>query len=154
MSESVEVPQESQELTESTPISYPEVTILRPCSILTCTNGHEWAPTLALAKCGYGTPHGWNGCGTPLLALRMTTCPTCQEPIKKFRLRVDITPPVQFPQPLCIPGTVDGPAEHLIVEIQPDYWKVTEAAESAKLEKQPEADGTATNLTKEPITNG
>jgi hypothetical protein len=138
MSESVEVPQESKDLVEATPIQFPEVTTLRPCSILTCTNGHEWAPTLALAKCGYGTPQGWNGCGTPLLALRMTTCPTCQEPIAEFRLRIDITPPCPFPMPLCIPGTAEGTAEHLMVVIKPDYWKSTEAVETAKLQQQKE----------------
>jgi len=144
---------QSQELIEATPVSYPEVTMLRPCSILTCLSGHEWAPTLALAKCGYGTPQGWNGCGTPLLALRMTTCPTCQEPIKRFRLRIDITTPCPFPLPLCIPGTTEGNAEHIVVEIEPDYWKVTETTESAKLAKQSAADVTATT-TKEPQQNG
>ena len=139
----VEAPQ-SQELVEATSIQYPEVALLKPCSTLTCLNGHEWIPTLALAKCGYGTPQGWNGCGTPLLALRMQSCPMCQEPIKELRLRVDITPPCPFPMPLCIPGTAPGVAEHLTVVIHPEYWKATEAVETAKLQEQP----------KEPVTNG
>lgn len=138
MSENVEVAQESKELVEATPISYPEVVTLRPCSTLECTNGHQWQPTLALAKCGYGTGQGWNGCGTPLLALKMSSCPQCQEPIKFFKLRVDITPPCPAPMPICIPGTADGVAEHLQVCIEPDYWKVTQAQESAKLQKQKE----------------
>lgn len=122
---------ESTAMVDATPVQFPEVTMLRPCSTLICTNGHEWSPMLALARCGYGTPNGWNGCGTPMLALKMSSCPRCQEPIAEFRLRIDITPPTPFPVPLCIPGSKTG-AESLCVVIKPNYWRETEAVETAK----------------------
>lgn len=90
-----------------TPIQtlFPEVTQLRLCSANVCLNGHEWIPKVALARCGHGTPQGWNGCGAPVLAVKYENCPTCNEPVKFLRLRSDHTPPTQFPIPICIPGS-------------------------------------------------
>lgn len=143
---------ESQELVQSTPVQFPEVAILRPCSSLFCRNGHTWAPKLALAKCGYGTPRGWNGCGEPMLALKMELCPTCNEPIVKFSLRLDITPPCPAPVPICIPGS-HSTAEVLQIEIYPQYWKTTqdELDRKAETPAAPEAIDQANQETKEPI---
>lgn len=87
------------------PTLFPEVTLLRLCSANICTKGHEWIPKVALARCGHGTPQGWNGCGAPVLAVKFENCPTCNEPVKYLRLRSDHTPPTQFPVPICIPGS-------------------------------------------------
>lgn len=88
------------------PSLFPEVTILRLCSANVCANGHEFIPTVTLAKCGYGTPQGWNGCGAPILMVKQTSCPVCNEPVVKMRFRTDHTPPTQFASPLCIPGSI------------------------------------------------
>lgn len=116
----------------STPISYPEVAILRPCSYLECRNGHQWGALLAVAKCGYGTPQGWMGCGAPILAVKLVNCPVCNEPNTKFKIRIDNTPPVPHPVPLCIPGS-SSHAETVMVEIPWRKWKDTEEAELVKL---------------------
>ena len=131
----VAVPQESNALVEATPVQYPEVTILRPCSMMECANGHQWQPMLALAKCGYGTNHGWIGCGAPMLAVKMTQCPVCNEPTGKFRLRVDHTGPVPYPVPMCVPGSKSN-AEVLSIDIDFHHSQETEAIETAKLEKE------------------
>ena len=91
-----------------TPIKelFPDQIILRLCSANVCGNGHEWIPKVTLAKCGYGTPQGWNGCGAPVLAVKQESCPVCNEPVAKMRFRTDHTPPTQFIIPLCIPGSV------------------------------------------------
>ena len=88
------------------PELFPEPVILRLCSANVCSNGHEWIPSVTLAKCGYGTPTGWNGCGAPVLAVKIQSCPVCNEPVAKMRFRTDHTPPTQFIIPLCIPGSV------------------------------------------------
>ena len=85
---------------------FPDQVILRLCSANVCGNGHEWIPKVTLAKCGYGTPHGWNGCGAPVLAVKQESCPVCNEPVVKMRFRTDHTPPTQFIIPVCIPGSV------------------------------------------------
>src|ERR1700734_672337 len=100
-----EAPQE-----QNTPSLFPDQIILRLCSANICTNGHEWIPAVTLAKCGYGTPQGWNGCGAPVLAVKMQSCPVCNEPVAKMRFRTDHTAPTQYIIPLCIPGSV-SPAE-------------------------------------------
>ena len=126
---------------EATPVKFPEVAILRPCTSVTCRNGHNWTPKLALAKCGYGTPQGWMGCGEPMLAMKMEMCGICNEPIVKLKLRFDITPPVPYPVPICIPGSKSN-AEVLQIEVHPQYWKTTEdeldkkAAESTETKTQ------------------
>lgn len=129
-------------LASDTPISFPEVAILHPCSYLECANGHQWGAMLALAKCGHGTAQGWMGCGAPILAVKLVNCPVCNEPNTKFKIRIDNTPPVPFPIPLCIPGSTTH-AEAVFVEIPWRKWKETEEAELAKL-----------GLTKEKEQNG
>lgn len=119
---------------EATPIQFPEQPRLEPCTFLECPKGHRWAPQLHLAKCGYGTPTGWNGCGSPMLAIRMLNCPTCNEPTAKLRLRVDHTGTAPYPVPLCIPGSVAG-HEVIVVEIQFGHAAQTEAIETARLAK-------------------
>ena len=117
---------------QNTPVAYPEVATLRPCSYLECTNGHQWQAMVAVAKCGYGTPQGWAGCGAPILAVKLVNCPVCNEPNTKFKIRIDNTPPIPYPTPLCIPGSTSH-AESVFVEIPWRKWKTTEEAELAKL---------------------
>jgi hypothetical protein len=105
------------------PELFPEVKILRLCSANVCINGHESIPHVTLAKCGAGTPQGWNGCGAPVLAIKQTSCPQCNEPIKEFRLRTDHTPPTQYIVPICIPGSWT-PAEVVSISIRRDYEKI------------------------------
>lgn len=88
------------------PELFPEVKILRLCTANVCMQGHEWIPKVALARCGYGTPQGWNGCGAPILMVKQENCPVCNEPVVKMRIRTDHTPPTQFAIPMCIPGSV------------------------------------------------
>src|SRR5579871_3925694 len=127
----VEAAQQSPASVDATPIQFPESAPLEPCTFLECPKGHRWTPQLHLAKCGYGTPQGWNGCGSPMLAIRMLNCPTCNEPTKKLRLRVDHTGPAPYPVPLCIPGSSTG-TEVIVVEIEFGHAAQTEAAETAK----------------------
>lgn len=105
---------------------FPEVTLLRPCSENICVNGHSWPPTMVLAKCGYGTPQGWNGCGAPVLSVRMENCPHCNEPVARLRLRTDHTGPARFPVPVCIPGS-KSPAEIVDVILERTHYKQVEA---------------------------
>jgi hypothetical protein len=84
-----------------------ENTQLRLCTANVCKSGHEWIPKVTLAKCGYGTPQGWNGCGSPVLAVKLENCPVCNEPPFQMRFRTDHTPPTQFILPICIPGTAN-----------------------------------------------
>lgn len=89
-----------------TPTSlFPERQTLRLCTANVCTNGHEWVPNVALARCGYATQQGWNGCGAPVLMVKVENCPQCNEPVKELRFRSDETPPTPFVIPLCIPGS-------------------------------------------------
>jgi hypothetical protein len=76
-----------------------------------------WTPTVALVRCGRGDPRGWQGCGKPLLAVKMEMCPVCNEPTESMTLRVDHTPPAPYPVPLCIPGSATM-AEVIIAEIK------------------------------------
>jgi hypothetical protein len=122
-----------------TPISYPEVAIIRPCSYLECSNGHQWQAMVALAKCGHGTSQGWNGCGAPILAIKLVNCPFCNEPNTKMRIRIDNTAPVPYPVPMCVPGSV-GHQETVYADIEWTRWKQTEEAELAKLAKAAEKD--------------
>lgn len=78
---------------------------LRLCTANVCTKGHEWIPKINLAKCGYSTPQGWNGCGAPILIVKQENCPSCNEPVAQLRFRTDHTPPVPYLSPLCIPGS-------------------------------------------------
>lgn len=116
---------------EATPLQFPEVAILRPCTQITCINGHSWGPKLALAKCGYGMPQGWMGCGEPLLACKMENCPRCNEPIAEIKIRFDITSPVPYPVPLCVPGSKSN-AESLQIVLRPQYWRQTQEQEDVK----------------------
>jgi hypothetical protein len=116
---------------------FPEVVVLRNCSENTCINGHTWVPTLALAKCGYGTSNGWNGCGAPILAVKMENCPHCGEPVGKFRLRIDHTPPSRGPVPLCIPGSATNAEVNEIV-LERNHYK---EAENAGKQNQKAIDG-------------
>lgn len=86
-------------------VLFPEVALLRLCSANVCRAGHEWVPKLMLAKCGYGTPQGWNGCGAPVLAVKQEACPVCNEPVVRMRFRTDHTSPTPFISPVCIPGS-------------------------------------------------
>lgn len=117
------------------PISFPEVTQLRPCSYLECRNGHQWSMLTALAKCGHGTSQGWQGCGNPVLAVKLVNCPFCNEPTTKLKLRIDVTPPIPYPVPLCIPGSV-AHAETVFIEVPLKKWRETELAELEKLAKE------------------
>lgn len=51
------------------------------CSYQQCPNGHTWAAQLALPHC--------QKCQNPLIALRMTNCPVCNEVVSKTFLRID-----------------------------------------------------------------
>ena len=104
---------------------FPEVALLRMCTANICVNGHEWIPKMALAKCGYGTPQGWNGCGAPVLAIKLEACPTCNEPVKKLRLRTDHTPPTPFPSPLCVPGSsTTADVAEIVIDRHPETVEI------------------------------
>jgi hypothetical protein len=107
---------------------FPEPQVLRLCSANVCGNGHEWIPKVTLAKCGYGTPQGWNGCGAPVLAVKVESCPICNEPVRSMRFRTDHTPPTQFIIPVCIPGSVT-PADIAEVVLQRNSTKVEQEYE-------------------------
>jgi hypothetical protein len=107
---------------------FPEPQVLRLCSANVCGNGHEWIPKVTLAKCGYGTPQGWNGCGAPVLAIKVESCPICNEPVRSMRFRTDHTPPTQFIIPVCIPGSVT-PADVAEVVLQRNSTKVEQEYE-------------------------
>lgn len=51
------------------------------CSFHTCPRGHKWPIQIAITHC--------KGCDHPLIALRMTNCPVCNEPAQKTSLRID-----------------------------------------------------------------
>jgi hypothetical protein len=90
---------------------------------------------VALAKCGHGTSQGWNGCGNPILAIKLVNCPFCNEPTTHIKFRIDVTPPTPYPVPLCVPGSVSH-AETIFVEVPLKKWKETEEAELAKAAEQ------------------
>jgi hypothetical protein len=130
-----EAKQELAVVPQDTPVAFPEVTVLRPCTALSCRNGHQWQPLVALAKCGHGTSQGWNGCGNPVLAIKLVNCPFCNEPTTHIRFRVDVTPPTPYPIPLCVPGSVSH-TETIFVEVPLKKWKETEEAELAKMAEE------------------
>ena len=67
---------------EEPQVSFPQTPKpVQPCSENVCERGHRWAPTLALTKC--------QGCQAPVLAVLMTNCPVCNEPVARFKLRTD-----------------------------------------------------------------
>lgn len=70
----------SPEITPS-PFTYQETATPVSCSIMVCSGGHEWTPTLQITQCP--------GCKSPLLAIKMVQCPKCNEPACSMRLRVD-----------------------------------------------------------------
>lgn len=105
------------------PELFPEPQVLRLCSANICTRGHEWIPKVTLAKCGYGTPTGWNGCGSPVLAVKLESCPVCNEPVVAMRFRTDHTPPTQFIIPMCIPGSV-SPADVTEIRLERNHTAV------------------------------
>lgn len=51
------------------------------CSLHWCENNHCWSPQLAIPHC--------QGCQNPLVAMRMTNCPICNEPAIKTNIRID-----------------------------------------------------------------
>jgi hypothetical protein len=58
-----------------------DTVLIEPCSECVCSQGHKWAPQLALAKCP--------GCSSQVLALRLINCPVCNEPQKSIKFRTD-----------------------------------------------------------------
>ena len=60
---------------------FPTAQPLKLCSWNQCTQGHQWTPVMALAKCG--------GCGAQALMVKMQNCPFCNEPATKMSLRSD-----------------------------------------------------------------
>lgn len=127
----VEVPTAVEEKT-----LFPEVTQLRFCTANVCVNGHEFVPKMALAKCGYGTPQGWNGCGSPVLAVKMENCPACNQPVEKIRFRMDYTAPTQFPIPMCIPGSQTQAEVQEIILHRKQYLKTQEVWDQKIKEEQ------------------
>jgi hypothetical protein len=57
---------------------------IQPCTWNECLKGHRWPPAAAIAKC--------EGCGGPVLAIRMENCPFCNEPNTRVSLRSDYIP--------------------------------------------------------------
>lgn len=51
------------------------------CTRQVCGAGHVWAPQVAVAKC--------EGCGSPVVAVRMVNCPWCNEEVGELALRVE-----------------------------------------------------------------
>ena len=68
-------------LIENNPPQTPHKPLHNPCSLQWCENGHCWAPQLAIPHC--------QGCQNPLIGLRMSNCPVCNEPVVKTQLRID-----------------------------------------------------------------
>lgn len=116
---------------EADEVKFPEQPKLDPCTSMYCPNGHGWPPIVALARCGCGTPQGWNGCASPILAMKMQNCPVCNEPAMGIKLRIDHTPPVGYPSPMCIPGSAT-PAEVVTVNIMFSHATVTEEQQEKK----------------------
>jgi hypothetical protein len=86
--QAVETPQEA-----ANEFKFENPTVLTACTANTCSNGHEWTPTLQLTQCP--------GCKGALLAIKMDQCPICNEPCSKLRLRADHLPKGGAITPLC-----------------------------------------------------
>lgn len=63
---------------------FQEKATVEPCSWNQCTAGHRWPVTMMAPQCG--------GCGANGIALKLESCPFCNEPAAVTTLRVDIVP--------------------------------------------------------------
>lgn len=70
----------SPEITPS-PFTYSDPAPQVGCSVMSCSGGHEWTPTLQITQCP--------GCKSPIVAIKMVNCPNCNEPAVALRLRSD-----------------------------------------------------------------
>ena len=64
-----------------------------PCGETSCSNGHNWSPTLRIAKCP--------GCGQEVVAVRMINCPVCNEPQDTIKIRFDHVVDAAGVMPVC-----------------------------------------------------
>jgi hypothetical protein len=65
-------------------VAFPVEKVVQPCSWNECSQGHRWAPVLALAQC--------TGCRVPIIAVQKVNCPVCNEPVVRTSLRSDFVP--------------------------------------------------------------
>lgn len=72
---------------------FPTVPETHSCSFMTCCAGHKWEPTLQLVPCP--------GCKSPMLAIKTTNCPYCNEPGTELTLRADHLPVKSKITPIC-----------------------------------------------------
>lgn len=63
------------------------------CSRHACVAGHEWSPKLAIVQCP--------GCNEQMLAMLMSNCPICNEPVAKTFIRTDHLPHGGAITPIC-----------------------------------------------------
>jgi hypothetical protein len=106
-------------------VSFPAQPLVRLCSANVCSNGHEWKPTLAVAKCG--------GCDGPVLAVKMEQCPICNEPVEGMRFRMDHFPQGGFIARLC--RGEQTPAEVEIITLERQHSKEGERQQGVEASK-------------------
>lgn len=75
------------------PVDFPESRNTVLCSTLRCSKGHLWLPKLAIGTCP--------GCKAPVLAVKMESCPFCNEPSIQASIRCDHFSRNEYVQPLC-----------------------------------------------------
>jgi hypothetical protein len=91
------------------------------CTFNECGKGHQWVPTVVLAKCP--------SCQAPGLMVKMENCPYCNEPVEKMTFRSDHVPPGAGVAPRCIGAKVYGETMDIVLERK--HWeKGEEDAES------------------------
>ena len=69
------------------------VQLTEPCSAHRCANGHVWPVFLGAAPCG--------GCKAAVVAIKLTNCPICNEPVVSTRLRIEHTTAAVGVQAVC-----------------------------------------------------
>ena len=90
------------------------------CSWQECERGHKWAVEVASVKCG--------GCDTPVVAIRMVSCPRCNEPAIRQCVRTEHVGNGQWLRKSCLgEGNVHEQGVAVLLERQvPEKYKVGE----------------------------
>ena len=105
------------EVPTSTPVDFGTPPPTEPCSWNECSRGHKFPPIIQMAQCP--------GCKGSIVAVKMTNCPICNEPVTRLALRME-----HLPQPGQITAMCQGAGtlnEVIQLKVERNHAKVTES---------------------------
>lgn len=89
-----------------------------PCAYHECANGHGWPVTMRTMAIKEGRQWEFRcpGCESPVLAIEVSMCPTCNEPATRTTLRVDYVLQGQLIHEFCRGVQADHQAGQVAID--------------------------------------